>query len=306
MSPDFLTGALNRSMAYATPILWTALGEICAESAGVVNLALDGMLVVSALAAFVTVQTTHSLGLGVLAGMAAAALVALPQAFASITLRVNQFVTGLALAMLCPGIASLLGRKWVGIGIEQPFQALSIPLLDQIPILGPALFTDQCLLSYLAGCAAIVISFFFYFTRWGIIWRAAGESPIATEASGISVLRLRYVAVIGGGLFVGVGGSYLSLYYEPAWVEGITGGMGWVGLAIVIFAGWRPLPAVAGALFFGFLYHLSFRLQEQVNPHILKAMPYLFVVLVLIIGSWGRRRSRMPQSVGLPYFREDR
>ena len=306
MSPDFMTGALNRSMAYATPILWTALGEICAESAGVVNLALDGMLVVSALAAFVTVQTTHSLTLGVLAGMGAAALVALPQAFASITLRVNQFVTGLALALLCPGLASLLGRKWVGIGIDQPFQPLAIPLLNQIPILGPALFTDQCLLSYLAAGAALLISFFFYFTRWGIIWRAAGESPIATEASGISVLRLRYLAVIGGALFVGVGGSYLSLYYEPAWVEGITGGMGWVGLAIVIFSGWRPLPAVAGALFFGFLYHLSFRLQEQVNPHILKAMPYLFVVLVLIIGSWGRRRSRMPQSVGMPYFREDR
>jgi len=306
MSEEFMIAALNRAMAYATPILWTALGEICAETAGVVNVALDGMLTVSALASFIAYQDSQSLTVGVLAGMGASALVALPHAFGSITLRVNQFVTGLALAMLCPGLASLLGRKWVGISVDHPFQALSIPVLDKIPFLGPALFTDQCLLSYLAAVAAVVLTLFFYFTRWGIIWRAAGESPIATEASGVSVLRLRYVGVVGGGLLAGVGGSYLSLYYEPAWVEGITGGMGWVALAIVIFSGWRPLPALGGALFFGVLYNLSFSLQEQINPHLLKAMPYLFVVLVLVIASWGRRRSRMPQALGAPYFREDR
>ena len=306
MSNDILVSTLNRSMAFAAPVLWTALGEICAESAGVVNLALDGMLTVSALAAFLAVQATHSLTLGVLAGMAASMAISLPQAFASITLRVNQFVSGLALAVLCPGLASLIGRNWVGSKVDHPFQTLSIPLLDRIPFVGPALFTNQCVLSYLAGLAVLVITFLFYFTRWGIIWRATGESPIAAEASGVSVSGLRYAAVIGGGMLVGVGGSYLSLYYEPAWVEGITGGMGWVSLAIVIFAGWRPLVALGGALLFGVIYVLSFRLQDQVNPHVLKAMPYLFVVVIMIIGSLSNRRSSAPQSLGLPYFREDR
>jgi simple sugar transport system permease protein len=306
MNADLLSGSLNRSIAFATPILWTALGEICAEHAGVVNLALDGMLAVGALAAFVTVQTTHSLGLGVLAGMGAGALVALPHAFGSITLRVNQFITGLALAMLCPGLTSLLGRAWVGLQLDQPFASLSIPLLDRIPFFGPAFFTGQCLLSYLAPVLVVLLTVFFYRTRWGIIWRAAGESPIATEACGVSVTALRYLAVLVGGAMAGIGGADISLYYEPAWTEDITGGMGWVALAIVIFAGWKPVHTLGGALFFGLLYHLSFRLQEEVNPHILKAMPYFFVVLVLVAGSWRRGRSNAPQALGLPYFREDR
>jgi ABC-type uncharacterized transport system permease subunit len=306
MSDDLLVGAVSRAIAYSTPILWLALGEIIAETAGVANMALDGMLMVSALSAFVAAQLSHSLLVGVLGGMLAGILLSLPCAVASITFRVNQYVIGLALAMMYPGVASLLGRKWVGLPLESTLPVLSIPLLDRIPFFGPAFFTEQSLLAYAAPVMALVMAGFFYYTRWGIIWRSAGESPAALDACGLSVLSLRYAAVLIGGLFAGIGGAYLSLYYEPAWVEGITGGMGWIAFAIVIFAAWNPLQAVGGALLFGVLYHFSFRLQEQVNPHILKALPYLFVVVVLIIGSWRNRKGNMPRALGVAYFREDR
>lgn len=306
MSSDLVTGAINRAIAYGTPILWVALGEICVERAGVVNLALDGMLVISALASFAVAQATHSLVLALIAGMIAGMLLALPHAIASITLRVNQFVTGLALAMLCPGVASLMGRRFVGVALTNPLPSLSVPLLDRIPFLGPALFTDKCIISYAAPMVALGLAWFLFHTRWGIIWRSAGESPATIDACGIPVMPLRYLGVLVGGLFAGVGGSYLSLYYQPAWVEGITGGMGWIALAIVIFSGWRPLQAVGGALLFGMLYYFSFRLQDRIDPHVLKTLPYLAVVLVLMIGSLRDRNGHSPQALGNPYFREDR
>jgi simple sugar transport system permease protein len=306
MISDLIAGAFNRSVAYATPILWVALGEICVESAGLVNIALDGMMVMSALAAFVVANLTHSLLLGLVAGAFTGVLTALPHAFASITLRVDQFVIGLALAMLCRGLASLLGRDSVGKIMTEPLPSFSVPYLDQVPFLGQAFFTEQCVLSYVLPFLALALTWFFFRTRPGILWRSCGESPAAVDACGIPVVGFRYAAMLLGGFFAGIGGAYLSLYYEPAWAENITGGMGWVALAIVIFSRWHPLRAGAGALLFGVLYHFSFRLQEEINPHLLKAMPYLFVVLTLFLGSWRSRNGNSPQALGLPYFREDR
>lgn len=306
MNAELLVGAIDRSIAFGTPILWVAMGEIMAERAGVVNLALDGMMIVSALVAFVVAQETQQLVLALAAGMLAGMVIALPHAFASITLRVNQFVTGLALAMLCPGLASLMGRHWVGAALPHTLPSISIPWFMEIPFLGPAFFTNKCILAYLAPGVAMVLLIFLFYTRWGIIWRSAGESPAAVDACGIPVLFLRYIAVLLGGLFAGVGGAYLALYYQPAWVESMTGGMGWIALAIVIFSNWNPVYAVGGAILFGVLYHFSFRLQDQIDPHVLKTLPYLSVVLVLVIGSLRSRNGSAPMALGNPYFREDR
>lgn len=306
MNTDLLIGAIDRSVAFGTPILWVAMGEIMVERAGVVNLALDGMMIISALVSFVVAQETQHLTLALGAGMLAGMFIALPHAFASITLRVNQFVTGLALAMLCPGLASLMGRHWVGAALSHPLPSMSLPWLAQIPFLGPAFFTDKCILAYVAPGVAVILLLFLFCTRWGIIWRSAGESPAAVDACGIPVLLIRYLAVLLGGLFAGIGGAYLSLYYQPAWVESMTGGMGWIALAIVIFSNWNPLYAVAGAILFGILYHFSFRLQDQIDPHVLKTLPYLSVVLVLVAGALRNRNGTAPMALGNPYFREDR
>jgi simple sugar transport system permease protein len=301
-----IVSTANRALAFGTPLLWVALGEICAETAGVVNLTLDGMMLVGALGAFAVAHATHSNMWGLGAGMAIGALAALPHAVASISLRANQYVAGLALAMLWPGVASLAGRHWVGVSLERPMAPMSFPLLSRIPVLGPALFTDQSSLTYAVLAMAALLFFIFRRTRMGIIWRSVGQSPEAADSCGLSVVAIRYAAVIAGGLLAGVGGAFLSLYYQPAWVEGTTGGMGWIALAIVIFSGWNPIHAIGGALLFGALYHLSFRLQSQIEPHILKTLPYLSVVLVLMVSAARKRSGFAPQALGMPYFRGDR
>jgi simple sugar transport system permease protein len=297
---------MNRALAFGTPILWVALGEICAELAGVVNVTLDGMMVISALGAFAAAQMTHSTGWGLCAGMAVGGLAALPHAVASISLRANQFVSGLALAMFWPGVASLAGRHWVGITLDNPMQPVQVPYLDRLPVFIRALASDQSSLTYTVLIMAPALAFFFRRTRWGVIWRSVGESPEAADAGGYHVSLIRYGAVVLGGVLAGIGGAYLSLYYQPAWVEGATGGMGWIALSIVIFAGWSPLTAVAGALLFGALYYLSFRLQSQLEPHLLKVMPYLSVVLVLTLGAIRQRAGAAPHALGMPFFRGDR
>jgi general nucleoside transport system permease protein len=296
----------NRALAFGTPLLWVALGETCAERAGVVNLTLDGMMTVSALGAFATAQVTHSTAWGLGAGMLVGGFAALPQAVAAISLRANQYVSGLALAMFWPGVASLAGRHWVGITLARPMQPAHLPFEERLPLFLQTLVSDQSSLTYLVLLLALALAYFLQRTRWGVIWRSVGEAPDAADACGYNVAAIRYGAVLLGGVLAGVGGAYLSLYYQPAWVEGATGGMGWIALSIVIFSGWNPLTAVAGALLFGALYYLSFRLQSEVEPHILKVMPYLAVVFVLTVSAVKQRAGTAPRALGLPFFRGDR
>jgi len=303
---NFGVAVINRALAFGTPLLWVALGEICAERAGVINLTLDGMMLISALAAFAAAQLTHSTGWGLCAGMLMGGLAALPQAFASITLRANQCVAGLALAMFWPGVASLAGRHWVGITLDRPMQPVHVPYLGLLPGFVGAVVSDQSSLTYLVLAVAVALAYFFKRTRWGVIWRSVGEAPEAADACGYNVAAIRYGAVALGGVLAGVGGAYLSLYYQPAWIEGASGGMGWIALSIVIFSGWNPISAVGGALAFGALYYLSFRLQSQVEPHLLKVLPYLSVVLVLTLSAVRQRAGAAPRALGLPFFRGDR
>jgi general nucleoside transport system permease protein len=297
---------IARAFAFGTTLLWGALAAIVSERAGVVNLGMEGMMILGALAAFATAKATGNLALlvGALVGMLAASL----HAMVAVWLKANQFVSGLALTMLGLGLTGLLGKRYEGQPLLTQFENFSVAVLKDIPVLGQVLFTDQNILTYAALLVALVLWLVLYRSRWGIIWRSVGEYPAAADAQGINVTAVRIIAVLVGGMLAGTAGAYLTLAYQPAWTSGITGGLGWIAVGIAIFAAWNPLQAIAGALFFGLLYALSFRLQTYIQPEFLKMAPYAFVIVVLTINAIGRGRkpSEAPAALGQPYVRGER
>ena len=283
---DLVWTTLIRALAFGTPILLAGLGEIFAERSGVVNLGVEGMMALGALAAFAVAQSTGLPPLGLAAAVLAGAVAAALFAVAAVSLRANQYVAGLALTMLGLGLAGLLGKPFEG-----------APLAHTLSETG---------LMALALLLALALWFVLRRTYWGLVLRSAGENPETVDAMGINVFAVRYAAVVFGGAMAGLAGAFLSLAYRPSWADGITSGLGWIAVALAIFASWHPLRAVVAALFFGALYHLSYRLQAQVTPELLKAMPYLFVVLVLSLSALGRGPSGAPEALGTPYERGER
>jgi len=276
------------ALPLSTLLLWAALGEIYAERSGVVNLGVEGMMILGALFAFAVAQETERPGLGLLAGMGAGALAASLHALVVVTLRANQYVSGLALTMFGLGLSAMLGRRWEG-----------LPLLNTLPETSPV--------SYGVFLLALVLWFVLYQTRWGIAIRSAGEAPAAADALGVNVYLVRYLCVVFGGALAGVAGAYLSLAYRPSWTEGMTVGLGWIAVAIAIFAAWDPLKGVGGALLFGVLFHLAFRLQERIAPEALQMMPFISAILVLALTSPRRGRVQAaPEALGLPYVRGEK
>lgn len=265
-------------------------------------------MILGALLAFVVAQSTGNPGLGLLLAAVVGGLAASLHAFVTVTLRANQYVSGLALSMFGLGLAGLLGRGWEGKPLGTPLPSLTIPYLSRIPVLGPMLFQDQTVLTYLGIVLAVLLWFLLFHTRWGLAIRSVGENPGTADAMGLNVVLVRYLCVIFGGLLAGVGGGYLSVAYRPSWTEGMTAGMGWIVIALTIFAAWDPLQAIWGAFFFGALYHLSYRLQAFLPPELLKLMPYVFAVLVLAVSGFGgaRWRRRAPGALGVPYVRGER
>lgn len=305
---SWLISTVSRALAFGVPLLWGTLGETYAERAGVVNLGVEGMMILGAFTAFSVTYSTGHPGLGLLCAALVGGMAALVHAFITVTLRANQYVSGLALSMFGLGLAGLLGRGWEGKPLGTPLPTLTVPGLSQIPVLGPMLFQDQTILAYLGIILAIALWLLLFRTRWGVAIRSVGESPATADTLGINVGLVRYLCVVFGGLLAGIGGGYLSVAYRPSWTEGMTAGMGWIVIALTIFAAWNPVQAMWGAFFFGALYHLSYRLQAYLSPELLKVMPYLFAILVLaIIGFGGRRfRRHAPGALGVPYVRGER
>ncbi|MDX2005878.1 MAG: ABC transporter permease [Meiothermus sp.] len=287
MQLDEVTAAFLRMLIFSTPILLAALGEIIAERSGVVNLGVEGMMAVGALAAFAVTNGTGNPVLGVVAGVLAGGLAALLHAFVSVTLRANQFVSGLALAMFGIGLAGLLGKRYEG----QPV-AVQIPELVFTPI---------------AILLALAVWFVFYVTRAGLTLRSVGENPAAADALGIDVARVRYLAVAIGGMFAGMAGAFLAVSYRSSWTEGMTNQLGWIAVALTIFVSWQPIRAIFGSFFFGLLYYLSFALQNTPIPSVfLQALPYALVIVVLTLVSLRRGQGSAPEALGLPYQRGQR
>ena len=264
---------LSRSLAYGTPLLLGTLGEIYAERSGVLNLGVEGMMIMGAYSAFTTAYITGNPWLGILVAAVVGGLFSLIHAFTSVTLKANQVVSGLSLTMLGLGLSGMFGRGWEGKPLPAAIPKITISGLSKIPFLGPILFEGQNLIVYLAILLVPLLWYILYRTRIGITIRSVGESPATADSLGINVDRVRYVCVFIGGVLAGVAGGYLSVAYRPAWTEGMTAGTGWIVIALTIFAFWNPAYGMLGAYLFAALYHLAFRLQPWVSPELLKAMP---------------------------------
>lgn len=310
-----LTAIIAIAWRSGASLLYATLGEILGERAGVLNLGVEGMLLISAMLAFATAYHTESTLLGVLAGALAGAVLALLFALLTILLQADQVVSGLALFILGSGLASFLGRR-LGpdgtslVGLTGPsLERISIPLLSEIPLLGSVLF-DQDLLIYVLYLLVPALAYFLYKTRLGLHLRAVGENPATADALGIPVLSTRFITVVVGGVLVGLGGAHLSLAYSPGWTEGMTGGRGWIAIAMVIFALWDPLRAAAGSVLFGGISALQFRLQaagSEVPSAFLRMLPYFFTLVVLVVASHPhllRRRFGAPRALGKNYLPE--
>jgi general nucleoside transport system permease protein len=307
---SFWIDALSTGVVLGTPLAFAALGELIAERAGIVNLGVEGMMLVGAVVAFVVGVRTDSVTLAFLAGALAGGGLALVHAMMTITLRVNQIVMGLTLTILGTGLSSYIGADYGNRPFEHELADVPIPLLSQIPWIGQILF-DHDVVVYLAGMAVVAAALVVNRTRRGLWLRATGESPAAADAAGVPVFAVRYVATWLGGVLAGVGGAYLSVVSVRSWSDGLTAGRGWIAIALVIFASWRPLLILPGALLFGFIDALNFQLQAKgvsVPSQYLSMMPYVFTLIVLTV-VWTRQRSRnwgMPRALGTPYEREAR
>jgi simple sugar transport system permease protein len=308
-------------VAYGTPLLYAALGELLAERSGVLNLGVEGMMLVGAVMGFWTVQRLHTttwLALAVAVAVAALAggIMASIHAFLVITLRASQIVSGLALTIFAgvAGLSSYLGND-LNLA-DQPashtFTAVFPASMQRWPIVGPIVF-GQNVLVYISWACVIGIWLYLAHTRPGLNVRAVGESPAAADTMGISVTAYRYAHTIAGGAFAGIAGATVTLAITPQWVAGITNGTGWIAIALVIFAFWRPELCLVGAYFFGALEALAPQLQArniQLGPTVLwtSVLPYVMTILVLVVVSSGtaRRRLGAPSALGNAYVREER
>ena len=302
---NWIITSLSRSLAYGTPLLLGTLGEIYTERSGVLNLGVEGMMIMGAYSAFTTTYISGNPWWGIMVAAVVGGAFSLVHAFTTVTLKANQVVSGLSLTMLGLGLSGMFGRGWEGKPLPATIPKITISYFSKIPLLGPILFVEQNLIVYLTILLVPLLWYILYRTRIGITIRSVGESPATADSLGISVNRVRYLCVFIGGVLAGLAGGYLSVVYRPAWTEGMTAGMGWIVIALTIFAFWNPAYGMLGAYLFAALYHLAFRLQPWVSPELLKAMPYAFAILVLIFVSRGTLQKRMgaPAALGLPYIR---
>lgn len=286
MSPELIVALLAAAVQAGTPILFATLGEIVSEKAGVMNLGVEGVIALSAFAAFIVCHLTGSAWLGLLAGGLAGTLLCGLHSLVCQVFLGNQVVSGLALTLFGVGLATFLGTPYVGQATEG-FGKIAVPLLSDIPVLGPILFRHDTLV-YLGYFAPVAVWFLLNRTSLGLGLRAAGEMPAAAAAAGLNPQRLRAFGVLAGGFLCGLGGAYLSLAHTHLWTTGLSGGRGWVAVALVIFAFWRPGRAVIGALLFGGVMAFQLRLQASgtnIPSSLLLMLPYALTVIVLVFSA---------------------
>jgi simple sugar transport system permease protein len=314
---------LQAGVASGTVLLFATIGELFTERSGVLNLGVEGMMLVGAMSAFSIALATGNPWLGVLVAMLAAGLLSQIHAFITVTLQADQVVSGLSLSFLATGISLVLGEGLSKAGTVALLPNFTIPLLSKIPIIGPIFFTDQNVLVYIGYLLIPIAWYYIYRTRPGMNLRAVGEYPAAADSLGVNVYRLRYFYVFVGGLLAGLAGATISLAVSPGWFSELTtAGQGWIAVGLVIFAQWDPLRAAFGAYAFGALRRLILDIQGpnvilgMVNPFFynpylgffLQMLPYAFTIIVLVIGSREAMRKRLgaPAALGIPYIRGER
>jgi len=315
---ELVTSILNITLRAGTSLIYATVGETFTERSGILNLGLEGIMLTGAVSAFATAYYTKSLLAGILVALLIGACLALIHAFLSITMRANQVVSGLSITLFGTGMASFLGQRlgpesngYYLVGLVGPrFKPFTCKWLGDLPFFG-ALF-NQDLLTYMVYILVPLAWLYLYKTRDGLNLRAVGENPYTADAMGIHVVKVRYLATVIGGMLVSLGGAHLSLAYTPGWAENITGGRGWIVIALVIFAMWNPARAVLGAILFGGINAVQFRLQAAgatIPAAFLNMLPYLATVLVLVVVTWWETLSKRvgaPASLCKPYVREEK
>ena len=305
----FVSGLIGATMRMATPIIFATLGEILAERSGVLNLGIEGIMLMGAMTGFLVTFTSGSIWVGVLAAAIVGMLLGLLMAFLAVHLGLSQHVSGLGITLFATGLAMFIYRLHFGSPtvppIIEPFKQITIPVLSKIPVIGEGLFT-QYSLTYLAWVLIPVISVLLYKTKIGLKIRTVGENPVVADTVGVNVILTRTLCLVGGGALMGIGGSFLTLAHQNMFLIDVIGGRGWVAIAMVIFGNWNPFKGALGALIFGFLDGLQLRLQGMgiaISFHVFLMVPYLLTIVALIGVS---RRAAVPASLLKPYRREER
>ncbi|QTX33032.1 ABC transporter permease [Aminithiophilus ramosus] len=307
---ELIVPILAAAVRSGTPILYATLGEIVTEKSGVMNLGMEGVMLVGALTGFSVTYHGGSPWAGLVAAFAVGALLCAVHAFLCVTLGANQVVCGLALTLFGTGASSLVGRGLVGETIEG-LSAFPLPLLSRVPLLGPVLFCQDAMV-YLSFFLVAFLWFFLFHTRPGLHLRAVGESPAAATAAGLSVPAVRWAATLCGGGLAALGGAYLSVVNSHMWVEQMTSGRGWIAVALVIFGIWHPLRSTLGAYLFGGVGALQLRVQAggtSIPAPLLLMLPYVLTIVVLTGISIKKGKGILlgaPAALGLPFHREER
>lgn len=298
---DWIVPVILTIITAATPLVFASLGELVTEKSGVLNLGVEGMMLIGAVSGFMTATVTGSYILAIIVAAVAGGIMAFLFGILTLSLMANQVATGLALTLFGVGLSALMGQAFVGQPVP-PLPQLDIAGLSDLPYIGPILFAQDALV-YLSFVMVALVSWFLYKSKSGLILRAVGDSHDAAHSIGYSVIGIRYLAVIFGGAMSGIGGAYLSLAYTPMWAENMTAGRGWIALALIVFATWKPGLVLVGAYMFGGITILQLHAQAaglNVPSQILTMLPYLATVLVLVLISkdQSRIRKHAPACIG--------
>jgi ABC-type uncharacterized transport system permease subunit len=305
----FISGLIGATMRMATPIIFATLGEILTERSGVLNLGIEGIMLMGAMTGFLVTFSSGSVWAGVLAAALVGMLLGLLMAFLAVNLGLSQHVSGLGITLFATGLAMFIYRLHFGSPTVpptiQPFKQIALPVLSKIPLIGPGLFT-QYSLTYFAWLLIPAMSILLYKTQLGLKIRTVGENPLVADTVGVNVTLTRILCLVFGGALMGIGGAFLTLAHQNMFLIDVIGGRGWVAIAMVIFGNWDPLKGAIGALMFGFLDGLQLRLQGlgiAISFHLFLMIPYLLTILALISVS---RRAAVPAGLLKPYRREEK
>lgn len=303
---ESLIPVLAGAIAAATPLIFAGLGELVAERTGVINLGVEGMMLTGAIAGFAAAaETGYGASVGLPAGALAGAATAMIFAFFALSLAANQAACGLALTIFGIGLSAFVGQSYVSYSLPG-LQPLSIPILSDLPLVGPVIFHQDAVV-YLSFITFAFVTWILNKTRLGLLLKAVGESPEAAHAIGYPVLGIRYGAVAFGGAMAGIAGAYLSTVYTPLWVQNMSAGRGWIAVALVVFATWKPTRLLLGAYLFGAVTILQFHAQGlgiDVPVQFLAALPYVATIIVLVVISRDRKllQLNLPASLGKPFL----
>lgn len=310
MTQALLISIISTAVIYAATVLYAAIGEIFAQRAGVMNLGLEGIMLMGAVSGYKIAVSHQNLGLAMLVVILVGAVLGLIFSFLTVTLQADQTVSGMAMLTFGTGLSGFLGKSVSGVNANLAFGPIAIPGLSKIPVLGPALF-NQNILVYLIYIIIPLSMIYIYKTRAGMLLRALGENPAALDSAGYNVYALRYAYVTFGSIMTAVSGAVVSLAYTNFWSDNMTSGKGWIAVALVVFSAWNPLIATFGALLFGAISIIGIDVQTvfpQVPSQVFSAMPYVATIVALIFttGNFRKKRSSAPAALTIPYDRERR